>query len=52
MKDLFDHGTPAALRRHFGGHAEESWKLPGNGEPIRRAEEDGYQAIPRRVPDG
>ena len=50
MKVLFDHGTPAALRRHLGEHvvdrsAEKGWELLGNGELIRRAEEDGYGVI-------
>ena len=50
MKILFDHGTPAALRRHLEEHtvdrsAEKGWELLGNGELIRRAEEDGYQVI-------
>ena len=50
MKVLFDHGTPAPLRRHLGGHtvdrsAEKGWELLGNGELISRAEEDGYEVI-------
>ena len=50
MKVLFDHGTPVALRRHLVEHtvdrsAEKGWELLGNGELIRRAEEDGYEVI-------
>ena len=50
MKVLFDHGTPAPLRRHLGEHtvdrsAEKGWELLGNGELISRAEDDGYEVI-------
>ena len=50
MKILFDHGTPAALRRHLGEHsvdrsAERGWELLENGELIRLAEENGYEVI-------
>ena len=50
MKILFDHGTPAPLRRDLPGHsvdrsAERGWELLENGELIRRAEEDGYEVI-------
>ena len=50
MKVLFDHGTPAPLRRHLGEHtvdrsAEKEWELLENGELISRAEEDGYEVI-------
>ena len=50
MKILFDHGTPAPLRRHLAEHAvnrsaEMGWGLLENGDLIRKAEEDGYQAI-------
>lgn len=50
MKILFDHGTPAPLRRHLQGHAvdrsaEKSWELLENGELIRKAEEEGYEVI-------
>ncbi len=50
MKILFDHGTPAALRKHLPEHsvdrsAETGWELLENGELIRRAEEEGYRVI-------
>ena len=50
MKILFDHGTPAPLRRHLPGHsvdrsAERGWELLENGELIQRAEGDGYEVI-------
>ena len=50
MKILFDHGTPAPLRRHLAEHsvdrsAERGWELLENGELIRRAEEEGYEVI-------
>ena len=50
MKILFDHGTPAPLRRHLAEHtvdraAERGWELLENGELIRRAELEGYQVI-------
>ena len=50
MKILFDHGTPAPLRKHLPEHsvdrsAERGWELLGNGELIRMAEEEGYEVI-------
>ncbi len=50
MKILFDHGTPAPLRNHLREHsversAEKGWELLGNGELIRKAEEEGYEVI-------
>ena len=50
VKVLFDHGTPAPLRRHLEQHsvdrcAEKGWNLLENGELIRRAEEEGYEVI-------
>ena len=50
MKILFDHGTPAPLRRHLPKHsvdrsAERGWELLENGELIIRAEEEGYEVI-------
>lgn len=50
MRILFDHGTPAPLRRHLPEHrvdrsAEKGWEMPENGELIQRAEEDGYEVI-------
>ena len=50
MKILFDHGTPAALRKRLPEHsvdrsAELGRELLENGELIRRAEEEGYRVI-------
>ena len=50
VKILFDHGTPAPLRRHLPEHsvdrsAERGWELLENGELLRRAEADGYEVI-------
>ena len=50
MKILFDHGTPAPLRRHLRGHvvdrsAERGWELLENGELISKAEDEGYDVI-------
>jgi len=50
MKVLFDHGTPAPLRRHLTGHsvdrsAENGWDRLENGELIQRAEKEGYDVI-------
>ena len=50
MRILFDHGTPAPLRRHLPEHlvdrsAEIGWELLENGELIRKAEEEGYEVI-------
>ena len=50
MKVLFDHGTPAPLRRHLPEHsvdrsAEKGWDQLEDGELIQRAEEEGYEAI-------
>lgn len=50
MKILFDHGTPAPLRKHLQNHsvdrsAERGWELLENGQLIRKAEEEGYEVI-------
>lgn len=50
MKILFDHGTPAPLRKYLQEHsvdrsAEQGWQLLENGELLRRAEESGYEVI-------
>ena len=50
MKILFDHGTPAPLRRHLREHsvnraAEKGWGQLENGELIQKAEEEGYEVI-------
>ena len=47
---MFDHGTPAPLRRHLKQHvidrsAERGWELLENGELIRLAEEEGCDLI-------
>ena len=54
MKILFDHETPAPLRRHLPEHsvdrtAENGREMPENGELIRKAEESGYSAIVPRT---
>ena len=48
VKILFDHGTPAALRRHLREHtvsrsAERGWERMENGELIRNAEAEGVR---------
>ena len=50
MKILFDHGTPAPLRRYLQGHsidtaAEMGWETLGNGDLIDRAEQEGYEVL-------
>ena len=50
MKVLFDHGTPAPLRRYLPEHsvdrsAENGWDRLENGELIQRAGEEGYDVI-------
>jgi len=50
MKILFDQGMPAPLRRALDGHViitafEQGWSNLQNGELIRRAEVDGFQAL-------
>lgn len=50
MKILFDHGTPAPLRRHLEGHsvdtaAEMGWETLANGDLIDRAELEGYEVL-------
>ncbi len=50
MKVLFDHGTPAPLRRHLPEHsvdrsAEKGWDELDNGELIQKAEQEGYDVI-------
>jgi predicted nuclease of predicted toxin-antitoxin system len=47
MKILFDQGTPAPLRRHLTGHAEDTlfergWSNLKNGELLDAAEGEGY----------
>ena len=50
MKILFDHGTPAPLRRYLRGHsvdtaAEKRWDSLANGDLIDRAEQEGYEVL-------
>ena len=50
MRILFDHGTPAPLRRHLDGHtvdtaAERGWQRLENGELLDRAERHGYEIL-------
>ena len=50
MRLLFDNGTPAPLRRHFGDHAIHSaaqlgWATLSNGELLDRAEAAGYEVL-------
>ena len=49
MKILFDHGTPAPLRRDLHGHSvdtaeENGWDSLVNGDLLDRAEQEGYEA--------
>ena len=50
MQILFDQGTPAPLRHTLGGHSvatafEQGWSNLQNGELIRVAEADDFQAL-------
>jgi len=50
MRILFDHGTPAPLRRHLAGHSvtlakEIGWSRLVNGELLRRAEQAGFDLL-------
>lgn len=50
MKILFDHGTPAPLRRDLHGHtvdtaAENGWDSLLNGDLLDRAEQEGYEVL-------
>ena len=50
MKILFDQGTPAPLRRALAGHNvatafEQGWNDLQNGDLIREAEADGFEAL-------
>lgn len=50
MKILFDHGTPAPLRRDLHGHsvdtaAERGWDSLLNGDLLDRAEQEGYEVL-------
>jgi len=50
MKILFDQGTPAPLRHTLTGHSvatafEQGWSNLQNGDLIRVAEADGFEAL-------
>ena len=50
MKILFDHGTPAPLRRDLHGHAvdtakERGWDRLGNGDLLDVVEREGYELL-------
>ena len=50
MKVLFDHCTPAPLRRHLAGHLidtayELGWETRRNGALLDLAERHGYQIL-------
>ena len=50
LKILFDHGTPAPLRRSLSEHsvstaAENGWESLTNGELIRHAEQAGFNVL-------
>ena len=50
MKILFDQGTPVPLRRHLHPHfvdtsAEQAWSTLQNGQLLKQAESDGYDAF-------
>ena len=50
MRILFDHCTPAPLRRHLAGHsvhtaAERGWEALRNGALLEGAEAEGYQLL-------
>ena len=50
MKILFDQGTPAPLRHALAGHSvatafEQDWTNLQNGDLIRMAETDDFQAL-------
>ena len=50
MKLLFDQGTPVPLRSHLKNHIvetayERGWSNLPNGELLKRAEAEGYDAL-------
>ena len=50
MRVLFDHGTPAPLRRELVGHEvttayERGWSALKNGELIATAEAGGHEVL-------
>ena len=50
MRILFDHSTPAPLRRYLGGHevteaVELGWDRLANGELLAEAERAGFDML-------
>jgi hypothetical protein len=50
MLILFDHSTPAPLRRHLDGHEvreafELGWDRLSNGELLAQAEQEGFDVM-------
>lgn len=50
MKLLFDQGTPVPLRKYLPNHFvetawEKGWNDIQNGELLRRAEDEGFDAL-------
>ena len=50
MRILFDHGTPAPLRRLLPGHQvdtarERGWEALANGDLLDEAEGNGYEVL-------
>ena len=50
MRVLFDHSTPAPLRRHLNEHLvteamERGWDRLENGEPLTQAEAAGFEVF-------
>ena len=50
MRILFDHGTPAPLRRLLPGHQidtarERGWEALANGDLLDQAEGNGYEVL-------
>ena len=50
MRILFDHGTPAPLRKGLGDHSvdlarERGWDTIQNGELLDKAEAEGYDVL-------
>ena len=50
MRILFDHSTPAPLRRHLPGHEVEEafefgWERLSNGELLDAAEKGGFEIL-------
>ena len=50
MRVLFDQGTPVPLRKHLFAHQattifELGWNNLKNGEPLQKAEENGFSVL-------